>query len=114
NILSSSGLRKSAYQLAKGGGKHSGWLRPYLNKTVSEIKRGIKSLEKNIKEHENLIKDPKKYWKIYNKHKKSGKDWDDLDPREQKALLERVWKRHLDTNREQKNILEGLLKEKTK
>lgn len=105
---------KGPYQIAKAGGKHAGWLKQYLNKSIKELQRAVKSLDDNIIEHQNLLKDPKKYWKHYGKDKKFGKDWDDLDSRQQKALLETEWKDHLQRNKEQKKIIEGLIKEKSK
>ncbi len=39
-------------------------------------------------------------------------DWDSLDPRQQRALLEKKWPSDIKRQREQKNILEGILSER--
>jgi len=93
---------KSAYEIVKEGGKHAGWLKPYEGKPIIEIKRGIRSLEKQIAEHERALIDPKS--KIPN--------WDTLDPRQQKALIEKEWPKQIQRQMEQRDILEGLLNEK--
>jgi RHS repeat-associated protein len=50
--------RQSAFEIAKAGGKHSGFLRNYANKTRAEIERAIKSLERQMAIHRDKIANP--------------------------------------------------------
>jgi RHS repeat-associated protein len=81
-----------------------------INESVDEIRKrltkAIKSHEKEILQHENLIKDPKKYMKEYGKG-----DWDKLDPRQQKALVEKEWVRHKERHEAMKAAKEETLKD---
>ena len=95
------------YDAAKNGGKHSGFYKNNVNRSSQEIQKGIQSLEKQIREHERLIKSPEKTMRELNKG-----DWLKLDPRQQEALLKKKWPSDIIRQREQKNILEGILKER--
>ena len=64
------------YNVAKQGGKHSGFYNEYAKKPDSQIQKGIESINKQIAEHQDKIRNPHKY--IPN--------FDNLDPRQQKAL----------------------------
>jgi RHS repeat-associated protein len=81
-----------------------------VGESIDEIKKrltkSIKSHEKEILQHENLIKDPKKYMKEYKKG-----DWDKLDPRQQKALVEKEWVRHKERHEAMKAAKEQALKD---
>jgi len=91
----------SAYEIAQQGGKHSGWLNTYRSKSATEIQKSIKSMEKLIAEHQAKIKDPSKFIEDFHK----------LDPRQQKALIERIWPSHIARQQEQIDILRGILGE---
>lgn len=39
-------------------------------------------------------------------------DWESLDPRQQKALLEKKWPSDVARQEEQKSILQGIIKER--
>ena len=91
---------EDSYLKAMNGGKHSGWARDYINKPTKEIKNGIKTLEKQIELHKNKIKNPEKYYPDFKK----------LDIREQEANIHKVWPRDIAKQQEQKNILEGILR----
>ena len=90
------------YTIAKNGGKHSGWYNQYKDKAENEIRRGIRSIEKLIQEHQDKIVNPRKYIP----------DFDSLILQEQVALIERTWPRDIQRQEEQKMILEGILKER--
>jgi hypothetical protein len=90
-----------AYNIAKQGGKHSGFYNEYIKRSNSEIQKGIDSINRQILEHQDKIQNPKKY--ISN--------FDNLDPRQQKALPKK-WESDIKRQTEQKNILEGILKER--
>jgi hypothetical protein len=89
------------YNIAKQGGKHSGFYNEYSKKPDSQIQKGIESINKQISEHQDKIRNPPKY--IPN--------FDILDPRQQKALPDK-WQGDINRQSEQKTILEGILKER--
>lgn len=98
---------KTAYEIAKNGGKHASTYKKYLDVSSKEIQKGIRSLEKQIQEHSDLIKNP------IETMKKLGKgDWKSLDPRQQKALLEKKWPGDIKRQEETINIFKGILKER--
>ena len=64
-------------------------------------------MQRQIDEHMALIKNPKETME------KLGKgDWDALDPRQQKALIEKKWPSDIQRQVEQQDILKGILSEK--
>ena len=97
---------KSAYQIAKEGGKHKGFLKQHNNCSRKELLKTQRKLNRRINEHENLIKNPKKTMEELGKG-----DWDSLDLRQQKALLAKKWPSDIQRQKEQLNIVEGLLDE---
>ena len=92
---------RSAYDIAKAGGKHAGMLRNYSGRSAKEIQNGIVSFEEQIATHLATIKDPTR--KI--------EGWDKMDPRKQKHLLEQKWPDDIKRLQEQRDILKGLLAE---
>lgn len=93
---------KSAFDVAKAGGKHAGFLENYAGRTSAEINRAIASIEKEIAKHESWIANPKS--------KIPG--FESLDPRQQAALLNNKWPTDIARQREQIAILRGLLGER--
>jgi hypothetical protein len=93
----------TAFEVAAAGGRHAGFLRNYQGKSPDELRRGIDSLKKQIAEHRDKIANPRKHIP----------DWESLDPRQQKALLDKKWLSDIQRQTEQLEILEGLLKEAT-
>ncbi|MFB2730066.1 hypothetical protein ACE02H_21590 [Shewanella mangrovisoli] len=101
------GITRSAYEVAKSGGKHSGFFENNLVRSSEELQKGVSKLQKQIDTHEALIKDPEATMS------KLGKgNWNSLDPRQQKALIDKKWPSDIQRQREQQNILQGILKEK--
>ncbi|MGG7074653.1 hypothetical protein U5B43_10500, partial [Campylobacter sp. 9BO] len=94
----------TAYEIAKIGGKNFGFYKNYLNKSTKEIEKGIKSLEKQIQEHIDKISNPQKYIK----------DFDKLDIRQQENLINKKWNSDIARQKEQKQILEQILRERMK
>ncbi|SDD05250.1 hypothetical protein SAMN04488112_1293 [Melghirimyces thermohalophilus] len=90
------------YKAAKEGGKHSGFYKQYVSKSDEQVKKGISSIQKQIEEHEDKIKNPTKYIPNFK----------ELDPRQQQALLTKKWPSDIQRQKEQKTILEGILKER--
>ncbi|HFC8519085.1 TPA: hypothetical protein ACFP41_001983 [Neisseria weaveri] len=99
--------KQSPYENAKNGGKHSGFYRQHEKLSIQEIKKGINSLEKQIDIHQKLIRNPDKVMKELNKG-----DWKSLDVRQQNALINKKWPSDISRQMEQKNILEGILKQR--
>ncbi|WP_369824129.1 RHS repeat domain-containing protein [Anoxybacillus sp. UARK-01] len=98
-------LRKgtnNAYAIAKSGGKHFGFYKQYINKSPEQIRRAINSINKQIEEHKDKIKNPEKYIPNFR----------NLDPRQQQALIHKKWPSDIKRQMEQKQILEGILKSK--
>lgn len=95
----------SAYNVAKNGGKDSGFYKNNLERPTNELQKGIRSLQKQIDNHRALIKNPKQAMQEQGKG-----DWTKLDPRQQKALLEKKWPSDIQRQMQQKSILEGILK----
>lgn len=102
----STGL-KSAYEIAKNGGKHASTYKKYSQTSTKEIEKGIRSLEKQVKEHSDLIRNPSETMKRLGKG-----DWDSLDPRQQKALLEKKWPSDIQRQQVTIEIFKGILKER--
>jgi hypothetical protein len=87
------------YELAKTGGKHSGFYIKYVNKSEVEIQRAIRSLSKRISDHQSWIQNPELHVPNFKA----------LDFRQQRALIENKWVSDIARLQEQKAILEGIL-----
>jgi hypothetical protein len=90
------------FEIAKAGGKHSGFYNQYVNKPDLEIQKAIRSLEKRIAEHQSWIENPELHIPNFSS----------LDPRQQRALVEDKWLSDIARQQEQKIILEGILQER--
>jgi RHS repeat-associated protein len=91
-----------AFKEAAAGGRHSGFLKNYADRSVREIRDGVKSIQKEITDHHAKIADPAKYVKDT-----SGRDWSKLDPREQVGLVNK-WKSDISRQTQQRDILKDL------
>jgi RHS repeat-associated protein len=91
---------KGAFEIAQEGGKHAGFLNNSIGKPASQLQKGIRSLEKEIADHLDKIANPKKHIP----------GWDALDPRQKQALLNSKWPGDIARQREQLDILQGLLR----
>lgn len=85
------------------GGKHHGFLKNYLSRSTPEIEQGIVSIAKQIAEHQAKIRNLAAYID----------DWAMLDPRRQQALLTRKWPGDIARQREQIEILQGILRSRS-
>lgn len=92
-------VAKTPFQIAQEGGRHAGFLNNYLDKSPAELQKGITSLETQIAEHRAKIANPEKFIPNFNQ----------LDPRQQKALLESKWPADIQRQQEQIEILRKLL-----
>jgi RHS repeat-associated protein len=93
---------KTAYDVAKAGGKHSGHYKNYLNRTTNELVDSINSYKQLIKEHQAKIANPAK----------EIPGWSKLDPRHQKDLLTNKWPNDIERAKEFINIMQGIIKER--
>lgn len=91
-----------AYEIAKAGGRHSAFYQLYSRRSSEEIRRGIRSFERRIREHRQKIHKPKENVSGFTR----------LDPRQQQALIESKWPADIKRLQEQKDILEGILQER--
>jgi hypothetical protein len=84
------------------GGAHHGWYRQQQELTDAELKKGIKSLQKQIEKHRLWISDPTtKIPGFANFH-----------PDRQSNLIERKWPQDIQRQQEQIGILEGILRKR--
>jgi hypothetical protein len=93
-------MTKSAYEIAKNGGKHAGMLKNYKEKPVSMIERAIRSMKKQIDLHESWIKNP--HLKL-----KSNED-----QRRVSALVNKKWPEDILRIKAEVDVLRGLLQER--
>lgn len=89
---------KKALEIAENGGKHSGFLKNYIEKSTKEIERGIRSLDKQIQEHTDKIRNPEKY----------VPNWKQLDSRQRDHLQNTKWQSDIQRQTEQRDILKGI------
>jgi len=92
------------YLIALLGGKHCKWMYEYFNKPEREIKKGIKSIEKQIIEHQDKILNPEKHYS----------NWDNIKPLQKEDLINNKWNKDIQRQKEQKQILECILKNRIK
>lgn len=90
---------ENAYDIAKNGGRHAGFFKNYVNRSADEIKKAVSSLEKQIESHTSKLGNPSKY----------VEDWASRS-NEYKNGLKRKWQTEITGQREQKTVLEGILK----
>lgn len=90
-----------AYEAAKAGGRHSGWYQEQLANGVRQIVKGIRSIERQLTDHEQWLANPDA----------KVDDWLVRDERYRAGLLRR-WQRDVQRHREQIEILNGILAER--
>ncbi len=88
NTIKVEKLSESAYEIAKMGGRHSGQYNLYKNKPLKQLNKALRSHRKTLKKHKNLIDNPAKYLKLYNKEI-DGTPWAELKIQHQKILLKK-------------------------
>ena len=93
---------ESPYEIAKAGGKHSGFYSVYVSRSSAEVRKAIRSLEKRILEHQSWIQNPELH----------VSNFYSLDSRQQSALVESKWVSDIARLQEQKQILEGVFQER--
>ena len=91
----------SAYEVAKKGGRHAGLLRTYQGKTAEEIRRGLRSYERQVERHRQKMSSPETF----------VEDWVRKSSRVQQGLL-RHWQEDLTRNQELVEVMRGILQER--
>ena len=86
-----------AFQIAAKGGQHSGFLRNYAGRSIGEIRSGIRSIGRQIRAHEDKIKDPAKH----------VTNWDMRSPEYQRGVVQK-WRKDIARQKEQRDVLRGL------
>jgi hypothetical protein len=100
--------QRQAYNQARLGGKHSGMLRQYVDTPSDQLRKGIRSLEKQIAKHQGWISNPASLPAA--KLAKAGvKSFYELPQAQQTALLEKKWPGDITKQREKAAILQGIL-----
>ncbi|MDY0274788.1 MAG: hypothetical protein RBR42_05020 [Desulfomicrobium sp.] len=89
----------NAYDIAKKGGKHSGWCEEMEMKSTQELQAGVGSFSEQIKRHKAWIANPAQ--KVSN--------WEQRDDRYKSGLLKK-WQKDIDRQEEQRAVLQGILK----
>jgi hypothetical protein len=91
----------NAYEVAKAGGKHKDWYKQQRDLGDRQLRKGVRSLEKQIEDHKAWLSNPQN--KVEN--------WADRDPRYREGLIKK-WQQDIARHKEQITILKGVLKEK--
>jgi hypothetical protein len=89
----------NAYEVAKAGGKHKGWLKQYEALPDHLLQKSIRSIQKRIQEHETWIENPAS---------KLG-DLSQLDLRALDDYLHHKWPSDIRRQQEHVTILQGIL-----
>ena len=92
---------QNAYEVARAGGRHSGLLRVYQEKSTSELQRAVRSYERQVELHRQKIEHPEQF----------VQDWDQKSPRVQSGLR-RHWQEDRVRNQELADVMRGLLRER--
>ena len=90
----------TAYEIAKGGGKHSGYLDEYRGKPDHLVARAIRSLQKQIALHQKWIQNP--YLKINSNESTARLN----------ALVNKKWPSDIRRLAAQIEVLKGILEER--
>ena len=90
---------RSATQIARGGGRHSGQLNQFLKQTPEQLQKTIRSFDKQIARHERWIKDPTS----------KVKNFSELRPGHQQNLIHH-WQQDIVRHQELKSIAQDVLK----
>lgn len=89
----------AAYDVAKAGGKHAGWLRTHEALSDVELERSLKSFNRLAAKHERWMADPAS----------KVADFAERDPRYQKGLLH-GWRSDIERASELAGIVDGILR----
>ncbi|QVL58018.1 MAG: hypothetical protein KFB93_02745 [Simkaniaceae bacterium] len=102
NIAKNGKPLSQAYINAKNGGKHANLIPECGGQSIREIKKSIRSYEKQIVKHKDKIVNPSNHIK----------EWDTLDARHQEHLVKVKWSEEIKIFEEQIDILKDVLIER--
>ncbi len=91
-------LEKTAFEVARSGGRHAGLLRSYAQRSTGEITKAAESLQTRANEHLAKLADPTKY----------ANGWTQMTERQQQGLLT-YWQKEALNYQEQADVLLGIL-----
>lgn len=91
---------KTAYEIAKDGGRHSGTYQRYMDSRAPEIEKSIRSLRKRIAEHSDKIANPLNYVDA------------DIESVHLDDLVTRYWPKEIADLSAKIEIMNGILKDK--
>jgi hypothetical protein len=93
-------VKPSAYDIAKSGGRHEGFLKDHSTKTDNQIHRSIRSLRQQIATHQDKIANPQ--------------NWvaPGLSPQQLNGLVNSYWPKEIANFTQQIEILQGILAER--
>ena len=92
---------RGAYEMARGGGRHAGLLRVYQAKSTAELRRALRSYERQVERHRQKIEYPEQF----------VQDWDTKSLRVQQGLR-RHWQDDIIRNQELADVMLGILWER--
>ena len=92
-------MKPSAYEIAKSGGRHAGFLSGHAKKSTGELNRAIRSLRNQVEIHRDKIANPLEWVSP------------DLSERQLDDLVNRYWSKEIVNFTEQIEILERILAE---
>lgn len=93
---------RSAYEIAKFGGRHAGFYRQFSEATNNQIAKAIRSLESQIVIHEEKIADPARFLDP------------DLPDRQISALVNSYWPKEILNFQQQIEILNEVQRERSR
>jgi RHS repeat-associated protein len=94
---------KDVYEIAKAGGRNAGYLNEYRNRSTGEVQGALKGHEKQVEIHREKIAHPEKAG--------TRTPWESMSKDEQERTL-RDWGKHMQRNKEQADIMRGILRER--
>jgi len=92
---------QNAYEIARMGGRHAGLLQTYQGKNTAEIRRALRSYERQVELHQQKMRRPEQCVEA----------WESKQPRVQRGLL-RHWQEDVVRNQELAEVMRGLLRER--
>ena len=92
---------KSAYEAAKAGGKHAGFLPKYRGMSRRALEKSIRSHQKQIDKHLEKVANPSKYWA----------EWNTFDASRQQRVIKN-WQQEITSFSEHIEIAQDILKER--
>ena len=96
------GMNEDAYEVAKKGGPHKEWYKKQLELTESQVRKAIRSFEKQIEQHQGWIRNPLT----------KTPDFYSFDVRRRQNLVEHHWPADIQRHKDLIAILRGVLREK--